>query len=59
MNYQESIRAVNAAQTHYFHLCRQGANDDAIGEAIETMSRLKAEHKAKFGMLVRVDGEWI
>lgn len=59
MTYQESISAVNTVQAHYFHLCRQGANDDAIGAVLEILHQLKTEHKAKFGMLVRIDGEWI
>jgi hypothetical protein len=59
MNYQASIRAINTAQANYFLLCKLGEADDRIGEAIETMNRLKAEHKATFGTLVRVDGEWI
>ena len=59
MNYQASILAINKAHAHYYSLCDQGADDDAIGEAITTMHRLKAEHKAKFGTLVLVDGEWV
>jgi hypothetical protein len=59
MNYQASIQTVNAAQANYFNLCDQSATDNAIGEALETLHRVKAEHKATFGTLVRVDGEWI
>ena len=58
MNYQDSIRAINAAQAAYFHMSQSG-NDDDIGNALTTLHRLKAEHKAKHGSLTRVDGEWI
>jgi hypothetical protein len=59
MNYQTSIQAVNAAQEHYFTVSDQHSTDADLSEAFETLQRLKAEHKATFGELVRVDGEWI
>ena len=59
MNYTASIRAVNAAQAHYFRLCELAEPDDAISAALEPLHRLKAEHKARFLTLTRVDGEWI
>jgi hypothetical protein len=59
MNYQESISAVNTVQAHYFRLCELNETDDAIGAVLEILHHLKAQHKAKFGTLVRVDGEWI
>lgn len=59
MNYQASIRAINIAQANFFRLSELGATDDRIGEALETLHRLKAEHKANHGTLTRVDGEWI
>ena len=58
MNYQASIRAINIAQANYFHISQCG-NDDDIGNALVTLHRLKAEHKAKFGSLVRINGEGI
>ena len=58
MNYQESIRAINSAYARYINASQWG-NDDDLGKALETLHRLQAEHKAKFGTLVRVDGEWI
>lgn len=59
MNYQASIRAINIAQANFFRLSELGEADDRIGEALETLHRLKAEHKANHGTLTRVDGEWI
>jgi len=59
MNYQASIRAINIAQANYFRLCDLGETDDAIGNALQILHRLKAEHKAKHGELVRVDGQYI
>ena len=59
MNYQASIRAINTAQANYFLLSELNAEDDRIGEALETLHRLKAEHKANHGTLTRIDGEWI
>lgn len=58
MSYQSSIRAINIAQANFFRLSELGESDD-LGKALETLHRLKAEHKATFGTLVRVDGEWI
>lgn len=58
MNYQTSIQAVNAAYANYINASQWG-NDDDLSKALETLHRLKAEHKATFGTLVRVDGEWI
>ena len=55
MNYQTSIQAVNAAYANYINASQWG-NDDDLGKALETLHRLKAEHKATFGALVRVDG---
>lgn len=59
MTYTESIRAVNAAQTHYFLLCERAETDDAIFEALELLHRRKAEHREQFLTLTRHDGEWI
>jgi len=59
MNYQTSIEAVNAAQAHYFNVSDQHSTDADLSEAFETLQRLKAEHKAKYGELVRIDGQYI
>ena len=59
MNYQDSILAITIAEANYFRLCDLAETDDAIGNALTTLHRLKAEHKAKYGSLTRVDGEWI
>jgi hypothetical protein len=59
MTYAESIRAINIAHAHYYALCERADTDDAIGEALERLWRLKADHKAKYGFLYRMDGEWI
>ena len=58
MKYQSSIRAVNTAQAHYFHACKLG-DDNRIGKALEILWRIKAEHKAEYGALTRVEGEWV
>jgi len=58
VNYQSSIRAVNIAQAHYFHACKLG-DDNRIGKALEILWRIKAEHKAEYGTLTRIQGEWI
>lgn len=59
MTYQHSIRAINIAQAHYDRFCELAETDDKIGRALEILWRLKAEHKAEFGSLTRIDGEWI
>lgn len=59
MTYDASIRAINIAQANFFRLCELAETDDTIGEALQLLHRLKAEHKAKFGTLVRVYGDWI
>jgi hypothetical protein len=58
MNYQDSIRAITTAYANYLNASHWG-NDADIGEALQTLHRLKAEHKAKYGALVRINGEWI
>jgi hypothetical protein len=58
MTYAQSIRAIRVADAHYFRLCDLAETDDAIGEALACLHKLKAAHKAKFGALSRVDGQW-
>lgn len=59
MSYTQSIHAINAAQAQYYRLCDMGEHDDAIGEALAILHRLKAAHKAQFGSLTRIEGEWV
>jgi hypothetical protein len=59
MSYESSIRAINIAQANFFRFSQLGENDERIGKALEILRRLKAEHRATFGTLVRVDGKWI
>ncbi len=59
MTYESSIRQINGAEARYFRLCELAETDDTIGEALKLLHRLKAEHKAKFGTLIRIDGEWV
>ena len=59
MTYNDSILRITAAEAHYYYLCELAETDDAIGEALERLWRAKAEHKAKYGFLLRQNGEWI
>jgi len=59
VNYQSSIRAITVAEAHYFVLCDLAETDDAIAEALERLWRIKAEHKAEYGTLTRIEGAWI
>ena len=59
MNYKESIRQINVAQAIYFLACDQAETDEVIDALLSRLHALKADHKAKFGVLLRVDGEWI
>jgi hypothetical protein len=58
MNYQDSIRAVNIAQRNFYHMCQWG-NDGDEAKALQTLHRLKEQHKEQYGPLMRVDGEWV
>jgi len=58
MSYESSIRAINSAYAIYINASRWG-NDDDLGKALEILHRLQAEHRATFGTLVRINGEWI
>jgi hypothetical protein len=59
MTYKDSIRRIASAEANYYRLCELADTDDAIGEALEILWRAKAEHKAKYGFLLRQNGEWI
>jgi hypothetical protein len=59
MTYKDSIRAITSAEAVYYSLCELADTDDAIGEALERLWKAKAEHKAKYGFLLRQNGEWI
>jgi hypothetical protein len=59
MTYTQSIRAITVADAHYFRLCDLAETDNVIGEALACLHKLKAEHKAKFGTLGRVNGQWV
>ena len=59
MNYTKSIHRILAAQAHYNLMCDRGETDNAIGAALDILHRAKADHRAAFGSLVRVNGSWI
>jgi hypothetical protein len=59
MNYKDSIRQINVAEAYYFRACDQAETDEVIDALLSRLHALKADHKAKFGVLLRVDGEWI
>lgn len=58
MTYAQSIRRVNIAAAVYEALCEQAVHDDELAAALATLHRAKAEHRAAFGTLRRIDGEW-
>jgi hypothetical protein len=58
MNYTASIRNIEAAQAHYDKVCDLD-DDDALGAAIDALHRARADHRAVFGEVKRVNGTWI
>lgn len=64
MNYTQSIKAVNDAQAAYFRACddrdESNAEDvDFADQAFVDFQQMKKAHKAQFGSLVRIDGQYI
>ena len=59
MTYKESILRIVAAEKHYYALCDLAETDDVIGKALENAWKAKAEHRAHFGSLHKINGEWV
>jgi len=58
MNYTASIQNIEAAQAHYDKVCDLAETDNNIGAALDILHRAKADHRASFDSLVRVNGTW-
>ena len=59
-NYLKSIRAIEQAESHYYQMCGEyGEDDGAAIEAFIEFHELKKEHRATFGSLCRINGQWV
>lgn len=59
MNYEQSIRAISVAEANYNRVCDEAATEEELATALATLHRAKANHRACFGSLRRVAGEWV
>lgn len=60
MSYLLSIYAVVNAENRYYYLCGEYGEDDGITiEAFIELESLKEEHTAKYGPLVRINGQLV
>lgn len=56
MSYSDSIRQVNIAEALYYLADERG---DLIDAPLAALFKAKAAHRALFGTLTRVNGEWV
>lgn len=60
MSYYESLRLVTQAESTYYSRCAEYGEDDGLSiEALIEYHELKKEHRALFGSLTRVNGQWV
>jgi hypothetical protein len=58
MNYTASIQRITDAQANYDKQCDLD-DDDAIGAALDALHHARADHRAAFGEVKRINGTWI
>lgn len=59
-NYLKSIQQIEHAERDYHQMCgKYGEDDGATIEAFIEFQELKKEHRAQFGSLTRVNGQWV
>lgn len=59
MTYVQSLRAISAAEANYNRVCDEAATEAELATALDILHRAKADHRARFGSLRRVAGEWV
>ena len=59
MTYAHSIRLVSILEALYQLACDAAEPDDTIADCLDKFNEVKADHRAAFGTLRKVDGEWI
>jgi len=58
MTYAHSIRLVSILEALYELACDAAETDETIGHCLDKFNQAKAEHRAAFGTLRKVKGEW-
>ena len=59
MTYAHSIRLVSILEAFYQLACDVAETDDTIGHCLDKFNQAKAAHRAAFGTLRKVKGEWV
>lgn len=58
MTYAHSIRLVSILEALYQLACEAAEQDDTIAACLDKFNAAKAAHRATFGTLRKVEGEW-
>tara|TARA_R110000868_G_scaffold222211_3_gene474098 strand:- start:1690 stop:1869 length:180 start_codon:yes stop_codon:yes gene_type:complete len=58
MTYEHSIRLVSILEALYQLACDAAETDDTIAACLDKFNAAKAAHRAAFGTLRKVEGEW-
>ena len=58
MTYTHSIRLVSILEALYQLACEAAELDDTIAACLDKFNAAKAAHRAAFGTLRKVEGEW-
>lgn len=59
MTYAHSIRLISILEALYELACEAAETDETIGHCLDKFNQAKAEHRAAFGTLRKVEGEWV
>lgn len=59
MTYAHSIRLISILEALYELACEAAETDETIGHCLDKFNQAKAEHRAAFGKLRKVEGEWV
>jgi len=59
MTYAHSIRLVTIIEALYQLACDAGDTDVTIKHCLDKFNEAKAAHRAAFGTLRKVEGEWV
>jgi hypothetical protein len=59
MTYEHSIRLVTIIEALYQLTCDAGDTDVTIKHCLDKLNEVKANHRAAFGTLRKVEGEWV
>jgi hypothetical protein len=59
MTYAHSIRLISIMESLYNLACEAAETDETVGHCLDKFNQAKAEHRAAFGKLRKVNGEWV